>query len=330
MSVRIHASSSRRIAVASLLVSALLGTVRAEDARLGAARVHFASVAEGQAVLGRSDDWVEATSDFQRAAVLGVAPPVSTERLLAFSAATVLPWPADQEARWRRAFERIAPRLLELRVPLPDEILLIDTDGRDAAGAPYTRGRALVLPSATIAPNALGGGDEALLAHELFHVVSRHDPALATRLYRTIGFEGAALLEWPAAWLPLRIANPDAPFDRHAMTVSIDDRTAQVMPLLVARRSELAPGETFFNVMQLRLLEVAVQDGRTLPVLRDGQPLWHAPGEVKDYLDKLGGNTGYIIHPEETMADNFALLVTGGAARNPALLQRIEAVLRAR
>ncbi|MEO8310315.1 MAG: hypothetical protein ABI520_04000 [Caldimonas sp.] len=51
---------------------------------------------------------------------------------------------------------------------------------------------------------------------------------------------------------------------------------------------------------------------------------------MRDYLDKLGGNTGYIIHPEETMADNFALLVTRGVARNPALLDRIEAVLRAR
>jgi hypothetical protein len=323
------ATAAARLA-AALLIGTLLGAAHAEDAPLGATRVRFASVAEGQAVLGRSDAWVEATSDFQRAAVLGVAAPVSTERLLAFSAATVLPWPADQEARWRLALEHIAPRLRELRVPLPDEILLIDTDGRDAAGAPYTRGRAVVLPSASIPSGARGPGDEFLLAHELFHVVSRHDPALATRLYRTIGFESAAPLEWPPAWLPLRIANPDAPFDRHAMAVTIDDRPTRVMPLLVARRSDLAPGESFFSVMDVRLLEVATEDGRTVAVLRDGQPLWHAPGRVSDYLDKLGGNTAYIIHPEETMADNFALLVTRGAARNPALLDRIEAVLRGR
>ncbi|MEO8310316.1 MAG: hypothetical protein ABI520_04005 [Caldimonas sp.] len=258
---------------ALLLGAALAGTAFGDDLKLGAARVRFASVAEGQAVIGVSDPWVEATSDFQRAAVLGVAPPVSTERLLAFSASTVLPWPADQEARWRRALETIAPRLLELRVPLPDEILLVDTDGRDAAGAPYTRGRAVVLPSAGIPSGPPGPGDTTLLAHELFHVVSRHDPALATRLYQTIGFASAAPLEWPAAWLPLRIANPDAPFDRHAMPVAIDGRATQVMPLLVARRSELAPGETFFSVMDVRLLEVTTRDGRTLPVLRDGEPL---------------------------------------------------------
>jgi hypothetical protein len=262
--------------------------------------------------------------------VLGVSPPVSAERLLAFSAGAVQEWPADQEARWRRALAAIAPRLAELRVPLPDEILLIDTDGRDAAGAPYTRGRAIVLPSASIPEGPPSPGDARLLAHELFHVVSRHDPALATRLYRTIGFESVAPLRWPAAWLPLRIANPDAPFDRHAMQVAIDGRATFVMPVLVARRSELAPGESFFSVMDVRLLEVVPGEGATLPVLRDGAPLWHPPASVPDYLARLGGNTGYIIHPEETMADNFALLVTRGAARNPALLERIEAVLTAR
>lgn len=310
--------------------AALVASAHADDARLGTTRARFASVAEGQAVLGRSDDWIEATSDFQRAAVLGVAAPVSIERLLAFSAAAVQPWPAGQEARWRCAFASIAPRLAELRVPLPDEILFIDTDGRDAAGAPYTRGRAVVLPSATLPEAPSGPGDARILAHELFHVVSRHDPALATRLYRTIGFERVAPLQWPAAWLPLRIANPDAPFDRDAMRVTIDGRATMVMPVLVARRSELAPGESFFSVMDVRLLEVTTADGRTLPMLRDGQPLWHAPEGVPDYLARLGGNTGYIIHPEETMADNFALLVTRGAARNPALLERIEAVLTGR
>ena len=318
------------LAVVMLLAGAAAPARAADDAPLGASRVHFASVAEGRAVLGRGDAWTEATSDFQRRATLGVREPVPADRFLSFLAATVLPWPAEQEARWRRALAAIAPRLVELRVPLPDEILLIDTDGRDAAGAPYTRGRAVVLPSAGVPADATAGGDAGLLAHELFHVVSRHDPALATRLYRTIGFEPVPPLQWPAAWLPLRIANPDAPFDRHAMAVEIDGRSTLLMPLLVARRSELAAGETFFSVMDVRLLEVTVDGATTRPVLRDGEPRWHSPRQVPAYLERLGGNTGYIIHPEETMADNFALLVTRSAARNPALLQRIEAVLPGR
>jgi hypothetical protein len=323
-------STSRSIPVAWLLVAGLAGlagTARADDERLRTAVVRFASVEQGRAVLGSDDAWVEATSDFQRAATLGVPPPVSTARLRAFAADAVRPWPADQQARWRRALDVILPRFAVLHLPVPPEFLLIDTDGSDAAGNPYTRGNAVALPSATLRADDPKYSDVVLLAHEMFHIVSRNSPAFATLLYRTIGFESVPLLQWPSAWLPLRIANPDAPFDRHAMRVSIEGRATMLMPLLVARRSKLKAGETFFDVLDVRLLEVTVSNGQTLPVMVDGQPLWHAPEAVPEYLTKLGGNTGYVIHPEETMADNVAFLVARTPVKNPALLKRIEAVL---
>ncbi len=65
-------------------------------------------------------------------------------------------------------------------------------------------------------------------------------------------------------------------------------------------------------------------------MLRDGDPLCHAPESVPAYLALARRHTGYIIHPEETMADNFALLVTGAPARDKALLECIEAVLHGR
>ena len=114
----------------------------------------------------------------------------------------------------------------------------------------------------------------------------------------------------------MRIANPDAPSNRHAMRVQIDQRSAWVTPVLVAARTTLQAGETFFNVMQPRLLEVEPgrDGGLSQAVLRDGQPLWHALDGPHDYLRRLGGNTGYVIHHEEAMADNVALLATGSPA----------------
>lgn len=318
------------IALAVTLASASAAHAQADGySGIKGTVVRFATVAQGRAVLGAEDDWTAATSDFQRAATMGVAPPVTRARFLAFTVGTVKPWSAPQEARWRKALDTLAPRFAALHVPLPAEVLLVNTDGRDAANAPYTRANAVMLPMAALEEGSAGSPpDVVLLAHELFHVVSRHSPALATRLYSTIGFEPVAPLQWPAVWLPARIANPDAPHDRHAMRVSIAGRSALVMPMLMASRTDLKPGESFFSVMDVRLLEVTTSaNGPTLPVMRDGQPVWHAPGSVPDFLDKLGANTGYIIHPEETMADNFALLVSGARARNPQLLRRIEAVL---
>ena len=292
--------------------------------------VRFASVDEGRKVLTADDEWVAATSEFQRWATMDVAPPVSHDAFLGFQASVVQPWVPAEQARWRAALESIAPAFNALGVHLPKEVLIIVSDGRESADMPYTRGNAVVLPNAR--GSGKGYADTVLMAHELFHVLTRHDPALATRLYATIGFEPASPLQWPAAWLPLRIANPDAPHDRHLMRTRIDGREVALMPLLVAKRTTLdrAKGETFFHVLDVRLVEV-LPGAPGLPstvVMRDGQPVWHPLGQARDYLERLGGNTGYVIHPEETMADNFAFLVCGTRVRNPALLERIKAVLR--
>ncbi|MES2949754.1 MAG: hypothetical protein V4858_14520 [Pseudomonadota bacterium] len=291
--------------------------------------VRFASVEDGQRVLMADDDWIAATSDFQRSALMGKEPPATREAFMAFHRGVVKAWPSEREAHWRAALARVAPAFNALRLYLPKEVLLVNSDGRESADTPYTRAHVVVLPGAGV--NTEGYSDDELLAHELFHIVSRYDPALATRLYATLGFEPAAPLEWPAAWLPLRIANPDAPHNRHLMRIRIDSREVSLMPLLVAKRTQLnrSKGETFFTVLDVRLLEVL--PGRpgepTTAVLRDGELAWHSPDRAKDYLARLGGNTSYIFHPEETMADNIAFLVSGRKVPNPALLQRIQAVL---
>ena len=59
-----------------------------------------------------------------------------------------------------------------------------------------------------------------------------------------------------------------------------------------------------------------------------GQPAWFAPAQAGPFFARLGGNTGYVIHPEETIADNVAFLLSGRQVRNRALLERIGSVLR--
>ena len=71
------------------------------------------------------------------------------------------------------------------------------------------------------------------------------------------------------------------------------------------------------------------QDGNLYAFSRDGELLWHESEALPDFAEKLGQNTDYTIHPEEAMADNFMFLVSGRKVPNPALLQRIKAVLQA-
>jgi hypothetical protein len=65
-----------------------------------------------------------------------------------------------------------------------------------------------------------------------------------------------------------------------------------------------------------------------------GDPLNGAPQilpwkDLPDLTAKIGRNTGYLIHAEEMLADNFALLVTRAAnAPSPEVLARIREALR--
>lgn len=284
--------------------------------------LRFAGVAEGRARIAAEDEWTAATSPFLRRAISGRTGEVPMSRFLAFLAGTVRPWTAESAAPWAQVLPVVARAVSAWRLPLPPEVLLVHTDGRDSAGAPYTRGDAVFLP-----PQAVRGGlpPADLLVHELFHVASRHDPAWTDRLCALVGFRPVAPLDWPPEWVPLRIANPDSPVLRHAAALPLPDgRTADLMPLLVAARAELGPGESFFRAMQLRLLEVEVAEGRpTVAARQDGRLRWHRPEAVPSYAQRLGGNTGYILHPEETLADNVTFLLMGRAVRNPALLERL-------
>ncbi len=307
-------------------------TATEEDSRdftgIPGTRVRFATPAQARELLMADDEWMAATSGFYRRAVMGSASPVTLDAFRAWNGDAARPWPADQVARWQRALRAIAPAVAALRLPLPPEVWMVFSNGQESAGAPYTRGRFIALPSMGVPP---GYPDTGLLMHELWHVISRHDPTLATRLYAELGFEPMAPLRMPEAWADISITNPDAPVYRHAMRLTLAGGVAGplITPVLVASRSLLQPGETFFSVLDVRLLEV-LRGSDGLPstaVLRDGQPAWHRVAGPHDYLQRLGGNTGYVMHPEEALADNISLLVNGSRARNPALLERLRAVL---
>jgi hypothetical protein len=327
-----HAAMNRRSALLALCGTVAL-PVPAHESRqaftgIAGTEIRFADVDVGRTVLLAVDAWMAATSPFQRRAVMGSTRPVTLEEFRRWNADAVRPWSDEQRSRWLRALEPLGPAFTALRIPLPDVVYLVATNGQESGGAPYTRANAVALPAAT---RMQGYSDAMLLAHELWHVAARHAPSTASRLYAEVGFEPMPELRFPDAWEAVRIANPDAPTNAHAMRLQVDGRTPWITPVLVASRTRLEPGETFFDVMDVRLLEVVPGSGTDVSsaVVVEGRPRWHPLGGAHDYLRRLGGNTPYVIHYEEAVADNVALLATGGRARNPGLLARLRAILEA-
>ena len=70
-------------------------------------------------------------------------------------------------------------------------------------------------------------------------------------------------------------------------------------------------------------------DGKWVPALKDGKPRLLDPAGVKDFHRKIGKNTGYIIHPEEVLADNFTLLMLGKKkVPTPRILEEMARLLK--
>jgi len=290
----------------------------------------LATVEEGADVLGAEDDYTRRMSPFDRQARLKAREPVGDAQHRAFSRRAVLPWSERERAAVARAIEGLASRMDALGVVLPPRVLLVKTSGDEEGGAAYTRGTAVVFPIGVFGrPTA---ELRRLLCHELFHVLSRSRPDLRDRLYASIGFEPCGEVSLPEDLESLRITNPDAPSIGHAIRVSVDDRERIVVPILYSRSPyDPAKAASFFATMEFRLMAIRLEGDppRAVADLDDsGRPKLSTPDGVKGFHEQVGRNTGYIIHPEEILADNFSILVLGGGApANPEIVTRMGEIL---
>jgi hypothetical protein len=320
---RLTLAAPTRATIAACVVAALGAAPRAA----GAHEIEFAPIERARAVLGTRDEFVARLSPFDRAARLKSAGEVSEAEYLAFVTAQAREWSNDERARLTSAFAAIEPKLTELLPELGAPIMLVKTSGEEEGGAGYTRANAVMLPQALTDEREL----QRLLAHEIFHVVSRNDAELKRALYATIGFEPCGELELPPALAAKKMTNPDAPLNDHCIDVQVDGAVAAGMPILLAREERFDPaaGVPFFGYLTLSMLLVERDGAVSRPLLRDGAPVLVPFNRVKGLVEQIGRNTGYVIHAEEILASNFELLVLGTPnTPSPEVLDRIDAVLK--
>ena len=294
----------------------------------GAMHFAFASIDRGRQVLTNRDDFIQRLSSFDRAARLKTDKPVDEAEFLKHVAENVLSFSKAESNLLLTAIQKVKPRLEGYNVRWPFPILLIKTTGREEGNAAYTRGNAIVFPRDKLAPGG-GASLERLLSHELFHILSRHNPSLKEALYGTIGFESCAELSMPRSWV--WITNPDAPINDHWITLKTQGKAFQAIPILLPTSPTYDPrkGGEFFSYLSFKLLAVdqskSASDALTFS---SENPKLLAVNEVEGYFEQVGMNTDYIIHPEEILAENFALLINDAkAVKSPEILKKIAAVL---
>jgi hypothetical protein len=278
----------------------------------------FATAEQGRAIVGTRDDFVRALSPFDRAARLKTDKPVTEAAYLEFVSRNVGTWKPEEQASLEAVIGGMRAGFEALSLSWPEAIDVVKTTGLEEGNAPYSRGTAIVIP-ATILPRGAVVLRK-VLPHEVFHVLTRRDPALRKALYATIGFTPCGPVVLPAALRDRKITNPDAPLNEYCIDLTADGKKVRAAPVLysTAATYDVAKGGEMFAYLEFRFLVV---EGEGAGRLLD-------PGQVSGFLEQVGRNTQYLIHPEEILADNFAILVLGtkGLA-SPEIVDRMRSVL---
>lgn len=295
----------------------------------GETKVVFAGVEAGMKVQTATDAFTQSLSKFDLQVRLKRTENATLEEWKKFVAAEVLPWSDEELAHVKPAVTVLADKLKKLKLPLPEKVLLVHTSGKEEGDAAYTRGNAIILPSKVLnyPPERL----EDLLCHELFHVLSRHDAETRQRLYGIVGFRACEEIPLPAALRDRKLTNPDAPLINCTIDLKIEGRVVTTTPVLYANveKYDAAAGGSLFRYLTFRLMAVEKRDGKWQPAKGDGGPILLDPKQTPSYLEQIGKNTGYIIHPDEILADNFIQLVKQNKnVATPKIIEQMASVLK--
>ncbi|MFN0015249.1 MAG: hypothetical protein ACKVU2_11945 [Saprospiraceae bacterium] len=197
----------------------------------------------------------------------------------------------------------------------PDTLILIKTKGNHYGNTVYyTRENTIIVPAA-----ALESGQRAAFTstmyHELFHVYSRLNPEKRARLYRLIGFEhiGLGKLRMPDSLALRLLHNPDGVDFGQKITLDMGSgSTIHAVPIIFTKSLGYKPTKrSFFGYVDFSLYQIQQnsQGGWDVITKPDGYSSTLNMREVPDFFRQIKDNTGYIIHPDEVLADNFSFLM---------------------
>jgi len=315
-----------RVFLTGLMASA---AAFALSAAANAADYVFATPDEAYAILSADDEFTARLQPMEIGLRLEDNAQTSREALNALYRDSVRDFTDEERARLEALVAEEAALLESLSPLLPDEVVFIATNGGIDGGFPHTRGNAIVFT-----PGWLAGGDAGFrqtFYHELWHVLSRHNRDRADEIYALIGFEPCEVMV-PESLSERRLTNPDAPVNAHYAPLEMEQGDGAV-PILFLPEGGYDPDlEGGFGAhLGFALMAVDLEGRHCEAALDgDGNPMLIAPGNLPQYLDLIGHNTGYIIHPEETLADNFVLWVNGAeGVPDPEVVERLGAWIEA-
>lgn len=215
-------------------------------------------------------------------------------------------------------------------LPKTDEIVFIKSTQNEEGGAvAYTHGTQIYMNN--ILPLYLRTGESnhqkglSILAHEIFHCLTRNNSDFRKDMYSLINFNIADNdFDVPSDIKRITISNPDVEHHDAYATFTINGEKKDCYMLNICTMPFENKGDQYSKYYKFILVAINKKDDDKDYYLID---------ESEDYWDVFGENTKYIADPEECMADNFGYALVYGLDgamkyKNPEIIEGIIDILR--
>lgn len=268
----------------------------------------FADVKSGQAILTANDNYFNRMSQAEIAIRSQSTTADKTPHdLMNQYQENVLEWTEAEKKHITALVANNHEKLNTINHLLPEQVIFIKVTNLVEGGLPHTRANAIILPQ-TDKPLS-----EKLFFHELFHVLSRTQKQRHASLYGLIGFKACAFTANDHI-RTISLTNPDVPAEAYYLAVDIDGKPSAILPFAHITRPAYDPKVKggFAGHFGFGLLKIHLDKGKCRPATTPhDQKIILSPAKVPDFFAAIGRNTGYIIHPEEVLAENFVFALSG-------------------
>lgn len=292
--------------------------------------LHFATVEEGQQILGRSDAYTRAMTPLDRSLQMKANQSFSESEFLEYAAAAVLPWEDADIVTLTNSVAEFRERLAAFALPLPARINLIKTTGEEMYGSFYVRQASIIFPQGytSFAFAKLTH----IFVHELFHVFSAYNPHLRPALYSAVNHFHVGKVQLPPSLRSSILTNPDFFDVTYATELISGARTYHILPVLYARHTTYDGSSDLFHYAEFMFLEIKRVGDHWEPVLQaSGEPSQLPSEDLYTYFLNIGFPEYSVYQPEETLADFFPHLVLDtDIGRFPRIRFLLERALRQR